>query len=284
MQYVEETAGSYGVTPDSPTLLHAGPIVDLNDNQEQQAIKYRQIGSRDIYGMIRTGKLCAFDITFNPINDDLLQYGMNLPGVSSKNVGKSLTFMKSQLVDGTEKFQVYKGARVDTVDYSITNDGAQEVSMGFLCKSISTPASTHGFTGTTTFGTNPSTFPWTNLTSGSQPLTWNGTNQYTPSFSVSVANNLQRVKPNGESEIMWLEPTLRDISVEFDTYYHDTLVWGEHETLTPRELLYKLSSNRRIKITGATLENLSTSDSTSSTDPKMLSFSGTGTTIAVEAY
>jgi len=282
MQYVEETTP--GQTPTSPTLIHAGPIVDLADSQESQAIKYRQIGSRDMYAMIKTGELFSFDITFNPLDDGLLNYAINLPGVGSQNIGKTLSFIKSALIDGTEMYTIYKGAVADSCDISITADGAVEVTISYICTEITTPSTTHGLT-TPVFATNPSAIPWTNLSGGVGPLriagVASGNIVDTPSFSCSITHNIERVKPNGQTTPKFVVPTLRDVTFEFDTWHKDTVQIAAQKALSARTMEYKLSSTKSLQFVDAYLESMGMSDATSSTSPKIESYTGSAKSVAV---
>jgi hypothetical protein len=296
LQYVEEV--TEGTTPTSPTFIHAGPITELNDNQETQAIKYRQIGNRDIYAMIKTGELYSFDVTFNPLDIDLISYAINKEDTGTKNIGKSLSFLTSQLVDGTEMYKIYKGARAESIDVNITAEGMVEVTISYICQDITTPSLTHGL-GTPVWGTNPTAVPWTNFSGGTGPLRIDadtvafgttGAHGFatgkivdTDSFSFSCTHNLERVKVNGETIVKWVMPTFRDITFEFDTLYHDTTLIADQKSLTSRRMEYALKSNP-----GATLdfdkvymETIGTSDSTTATEPKHLSITGDAQSVAV---
>jgi hypothetical protein len=290
LQYIEEV--TYGTTPTDPTFVHAGPIVELNDSQEAQSIKYRQIGSRDLYAAIKTGELYSFDVTFNPLATDILQYCINKETDGSKNIGKSLSFIKSQKVNGTEMYTIYKGCRAESVDLSVTSDGAVEISATFQCKEITTPSTTHGL-GTVTWGTNPTSTPWTNLTSGSGPLRFDtavATHGYTSekavdtgSFSMSVTHNLERVKPNGELVVKFVEPTLRDVTFEFSTWYKDTTLIANQKALDKVGMEYILKpapGGARLDFTDSYIETMGTSDSTGTTEPKTLDFTGTAVAVA----
>lgn len=288
LQYVEET--TYGTTPNSPTLIHAGPIVDISDSQETQAIKYRQIGSRDMYAMIKTGEMYSFDVTYNPLSKDLIDYAINLPGVGSQNIGKSLSFVKSSLINNTEMYTIYKGCVAESIDISITADSPVEITISYIAKEITTPSTTLGL-GTPVFGTNPTLIPWTNLSSGANPFSWNGTTVDTPSWSCSVTNNIERVKVNGDINVKFTEPTLRDITFEFDTFHKDTTLIADQKgsgaTWNGRPMVYKLtgpSSGVRLAFTDAYLESLEMADATGDTTPKIESYTGTAKTIVCETY
>jgi hypothetical protein len=38
-----------------------------------------QVGSRDIYAMVKTGEMYSFDVKFSPISAAFMNYGINLP-------------------------------------------------------------------------------------------------------------------------------------------------------------------------------------------------------------
>jgi len=264
----------------------------MNDTQETQAIKYRQIGSRDLYAMIKTGEMYSFDVTYNPLDTDLLQYAINTEDEGTKNVSKSLTFIKSQLVNGTEMYTIYRGCKPESLDVTITADGAVEVAATYQCKEITTPATTHGL-GTVTWGTNPTATPWTNQSSGIGPLRLGtGAHPVTPgptttidtnNFTMSVTHNLEQVRVNGDPTVKFVEPTLRDVTFEFDALYHDTGLIIDQKALSAKTMEYVLKSTpgARLDFTDAFLETLGTSDATTSTEPKILSFTGTAKRVSV---
>lgn len=289
LQYVEET--TFGTTPSSPTFTHAGPITEMNDNQEAQAIKYRQIGNRDIYAMIKTGELYSFDVTFNPLATDLLEYAINLPGVGSKNIGKSLSFLKSQKVNGTENYTLYTGAVAESCDISIEADGAVEVTINYICRNISTPATSHGLSGTVTFGTNPTAVPWTNLSGGTAPLKIGPSGSEvtvdTDSWSTSITHNIEQTKINGDIFPKFVTPTFRDITFEFDTLYKDTVLIADQKSnpMVGRSMQYTLKTTpgARLDYTNAYFETMETTDATSATEPKKQSFTGTSQSLVITA-
>lgn len=283
LQYIEGAAGTYATVPSNPSFTSAGAVRELTEGVELESINYRFIGSRDRYKEIKTGTNYTFSTTFNPLDENLMKYGVNLPG-GTGTIERDLQFVKSQTVDGTEKYRVYKGARCNSIEISITNDSAVDVTMEWICSTITDWASTPGFTGTANYALPPSATPWTNLTGGSQPLIWNSIAQDTPSFSMTVNNNIARIKPNGETEPKWVDPTFRDITFEFDVYDHNQTLRADMIAATERTLVYHLSGNRQLSLTGCVLTAMDTGDNAESSDPKMLSFSGTATTATIETY
>jgi hypothetical protein len=287
-QAIEET--TYGVAPSNGAFFYPGPITEMNDSLETGSLKYRQIGSRDIHSMIKTGEMYAMEMTWNPISTDMFDYCINLPGVGTKNIGKSLTFaIKQKMFDGAaDKWTLYKGAVCESIEVEITNTGAVECSATFICKDITAPATTSGLPGTPVFITvNPGTPIWTNITPGPNPLTWNASVFSTSSFGFSVTNNPEVIKPNGELVAKFVKPTLRDIEFEFNAWYEQTgtnVLLTDAKALTARTLEYKMSATNKVSITGAYSTNWETSRATGATEHQMENVSGTGTTAVMATY
>jgi hypothetical protein len=280
-QYIEEA--TYGVTPSSPTFVTAGPLVSMADSQNIPSLKYRQIGSRDIYAMIKTGEEYSFELTFNPIDATLIGYGINLPA-GTGTIEKSLSFVKSQKLNNVENYIVYTGSKCDQITIEVTADGAVNTTMSFICKNISTPATTPGFTGTPTYAATPTLIPWQNWTPGAGPLTINSTIVDTDSFSMTVTNNIQMVKINGETTPKFVDPTVRDITFSFDTLFKDIALISDSKSLTARSMEYKLSTDKKLVFTDAYMESVDTSDDVGSTDPKKLSIAGTAKAVTIASY
>ena len=295
LAYIPEV--TYGTTPANPSFTHAGPITSIADSQETQAIKYRQVGNRDLYAMIKTGELYSFDVTYNPLTDDLINYAINLPGVGSQNIGVSLSFVKSALINNTEMFTIYRGCVANTIDFSISADSPVNITINYIAKSISTPSTSHGLGTVGSWGINPTLIPWTNLSGGPDPLRWAtnadgtlGTGRVvdTPSWSASITNNIEQVKINGDITVKFVEPTNRDITFEFDTLHAFTDLIADQKgsgaSWPERHMVYQLSSNRRLRFNKCWLESLGMSDDTGDTTPKTEAYTGTAASVVCESY
>lgn len=281
-QFAEETV--YGEPVTSATFAHTGPLVEMAEAIETGSLEYRQIGTRDINSMIRTGVGYTFDLTFNPINTTLIEYGINLPN-GTGTIEKSLTFLKSQLLDGVEHFHVYTGCRTDSIDISIASDSAVEVSTSWIAKEARTPSTTMGLPGTPIPHVGGvAGEPWTNLTPGVDPLTWNGITTDTNSFSCSVTNNLEPIKPNGMISNKDTPPTLRNVEWEFTTWYYNTQLISDVKALQFRPMEYKLSTTKKLVFVDAYPESVSMSDNTTATEHKTLSVSGRAKSVSVVTY
>jgi len=289
---VEETV--YGTTPTaSPAFVYCGPLVDMTHNVEIGYLDQRQIGSRDLYAQIQTGIEFSFDITFNPVDEKMIKYGIDLPA-GTGTIEKSISLLFSQKINGTETFIIYTGCRCDSTDIEITSDAAVEVSQTWLARDrVITVSANAGLTTPDFILPNEvsSLEPWTNLsgtTNANSPLTWNtGTNYIdVNSFSASVTNNLERIKPNGQKINKFVEPTLRDIEWEFATWLKDVVFQGE--AVTPpaggRNMQYTLKAGTggfRLDFAGCRINSETSSDATSATEAKMLELAGKATTVGL---
>lgn len=281
-QFCEEV--DYGVPVNNANFQHTGPLVEMAEAIETGSLEYRQIGTRDINSMIPTGVGYTFDLTYNPINTTLIEYGINLPN-GTGTIERSLTFLKSQKVDAVEHFFVYTGCRADSTDISISSDSAVEVSQSYIAQEARTPSLTSGLPGTPVFHTGGvAGTPWTNLTPGPDPLTFNGVVTDTNSFSCSVTNNLEPIKPNGMMSNKDTPPTLRNVEWEFTTWFKDTLLIADVKSLTPRPMEYNLSTTKKLVFVDAYPESISMSDNTTATEHKTLSVSGRAKSVAVVTY
>ena len=145
LQYVEEV--TRGTTPTSPTFINAGPIQEFTPNTETNAVNYRMLGSPDLYKVIKTGERFSFDITYNPIDLDLVSYGVNLSG--TKNRDKTLTFLLSQSMypgTGTSLTEHYikaVGCSCDSTSIDISLE-AVSVSQTWIANDIPIPTITPG--------------------------------------------------------------------------------------------------------------------------------------------
>jgi len=280
-QFVEEAV--YGTTPSSPTFTSAGPLSTWTNTSEIQNTQYRELGTRDINSLIKTGEQHSFQLTYNPVDAVLMGYGVNLPS-GSGSIEKSLSFVTSQKMDNVENYIVCTGCITNEITIEIANDSPVNVTQSFRAKNISTPATTPGFTGTPTYAANTTLLPWTNQTPGSGPLTFNGTVVDVSTFSTTITNNVNEIKPNGDAVAKIVAPTLREVTFSFTTWFKDTTLIADTKTLTPRAMEYKLSTDKKLVFTDAYLNKFETSDDVGSNDFKDLAFTGVAKAVTISSY
>jgi len=297
-QFVEEA--TYATTPTSPVFTSCGAITDLALSIDIQSIKNRQLGSRDIYQEVKSGQLYNIVLKYQPFNSLFMKYGTeyfsSTGATGVGNIYRSLSILWSQTVNATEYFYLVKGARTEKIEISVTETKV-EVTQTMVASVLNTPATTFvgaGGAGTPSYCAPNSTTvpPWSGLTGGSHPLTINGKSYDTITFKAGVTHNLDKIKPLGESVIKYLEPTNRDITVDFDIIYTDVSADGtggpfdtisDAIALTARTASYQLNSVGPVTLnfTNLYLDKFNTPDSPTANKIKTITFSGVAQQVAV---
>ena len=280
-QYVEEA--TFGTTPTSPAFTSVGSMQDMATNIDISNVKYRQLGSRDLYQVIKTGEIYGIVFKYQPFNTNFLKYGTEYWSASATgNIAKSFSLVWSQNINGVENFYLASGFRTERVDIDVT-ETAVVVTQTLTGKNISTPSTTYPGTGTPTYAATDVGTPWSGQSGGSLPLTINALNYDVTRFRISVNQNLDRVKPNGETVIKFLEATNRDVAVDMDMVVQNTTTLADVKTLTARTASYTLNSgtSSQISLTNLYLEKYSSSDSPTANKIKMISFAGVAQSVTI---
>ncbi|HTH22993.1 MAG TPA: phage tail tube protein [Nitrososphaeraceae archaeon] len=247
LQYIEEV--TYGVTPSSaPTFISAGKIKRFNFNIDAQINRYRAAGLRKVSDFLNTGQMTSFEIEYQPINTDLMAYGINDP-VGTGTIAKSLSFLYSKLLNGTEYYFIIKGAKTDQIQIEVTKE-AVNVTQSFLAREAITPISTTnaGLT-TPTFATPMTGKPWVGRDGGVDAFVYDGTTWDTPRLSCEIAWNLDPGQPIGHDLIKFLDPTNKDCNVDFDVWQKDTTFIADLKSENRVDIEYTLNSASSAVIT-----------------------------------
>jgi hypothetical protein len=256
---------------------------DMATNIDISNVHYRQLGSRDLYSVIKTGEVYGIVFKYQPFNTNFMKYGTEYWTASATgNIAKSVSLLWSQNVNGVENFYLASGVRTESIDID-TTETAVSVTHTLVAKNISTPTSTYPGTGTPTYASTDVGSPWSGIFGGSLPLTINSLNYDVTRFRVGVSQNLDRVKPNGETQIKFLEATNRDITIDMDMIVKDTVSLADVKTLVARTASYSLNAatSSSVSLTNLYLEKYTSSDSPTANKVKMASFSGTAQSVTL---
>ena len=247
LQYIEEA--TYGVTPSAaPTFISAGKIKRFSFNIDAQIERYRTAGLRKVSDFLNTGEMTSFEIEYQPIDTDLMAYGINDPN-GTGTIEKSLSFLYSKLLNGVEHYYIIKGCKTDQIQIEVTKE-AVNVTQSFLAREAITPITTAnaGFT-TPTFASVPTGKPWVGRDGGANALVYDGTPWYTPRLSCEIAWNLDPGQPIGDTYIRFLDPTNKDCNLDFDVWQKDTTFIAALKTEDRVDLSYTLNSASNAVIT-----------------------------------
>lgn len=281
LQYIEEA--TYGVTPSSsPTFISAGKIKRFNFNIDAQVQRYRAIGSRNVADFLNTGQMTSFEIEYQPFNTTLMAYGINdLNG--SGTIEKSLSFLFSKLLNGTEHYYIIKGCKTDQISIEVTKE-AVNVTQSFLAREAITPITTsNAGLSTPTFAAAPTGKPWVGRDGGANAFVYDSTPWYTPRLSCEVSWNLDPGQPIGDELIRFLDPSNKDVNVDFDVWIKDTTFIADIKSENRVDITYTLNSGTSavINITNFGAESYELEQDADANEMDTEPVSGGASTIAV---
>jgi Phage tail tube protein len=281
LQWVKEV--TRGTTPNAPTFA-AIPTQEFNPVPSIENIKYRKLGSPDLYKGIKVREIYDFSLTYAPIDSTLLQAMINLTGTNNRD--NSFTFVISQLHNNagtlTEMFQIARGCSVDNVTINVESGEVVMIESEWIANSLSDWATTSGLT-TPTFASALTATPWSTVTTGTSPLIWNSLSYDVRNFSCSISQNPDRVQVIGQTQTTWIQPTIREIEFEMDVVWKDTTLQADTKSHTPRTMTFQINSVAPtiLTFTEATLEEYEEPVSADSTDAKVITYTGYAKSVSV---
>lgn len=227
-QYVEET--SFGVTPASPVFKLMGSITGISPNIGITKEVVRSVGRRDPTTQTKMMEMFSGSFKYRPFDSDFMKYGVNLPNDSSPagTNAASVTILWSQLINNVEKYFILQGVKTDKISVEISKDGGVVVGQDLRWyKSLmyKADATSAGITTPTYVPSIPNTQPWSSLTGGADPFTIEGTVWPVDRLKVDVNQNLFSISPNGSSSVEYLGAGIREISVDFDTWNYNAVLF-----------------------------------------------------------
>jgi hypothetical protein len=257
-QFVEELVD--GTLPlASPSFKTCGFIDSIGEDIAIENNQIRPVGSYDIKRVVKMGEDIGSSLEFQPVDFRVMKYGMLLPisptttpgdptmVAPNGTVGVSVSLLLSALINGVEKYKVYKGVRFDGVSGDISRDGGFKVSMPFKARDVTDWTATPTFV-TPTFATDPGTDPWSGITSGADPLDIGGVKYDTTSFKFDINFGIARPKFNGQTSFKLSKAVTRTMQVTFNTVTIGGALVGDMRGFTPRDVEYTVVSGGGSKI------------------------------------
>jgi hypothetical protein len=281
LQWVQEV--TRGVTPVAPTFA-AIPTQEFGPVPSIENIKYRKLGSPDLYKGIKVREIYDFSLSFAPVDSTLLGAMINLTGTQNRD--KSYTFLISQMHNNagtlTEMFQIARGCSVDSVTITVNSGEVVIVDSDWIASTLSDWSTTSGLT-TPTYAPALTQTPWSTVTTGTNPLTWNSQTYDVRNFSVTVNQNPDRVQVVGQTSTNWVQATIREITFEMDVVWKDTTLQADAKSHTPRTMTFQLNSTgpTTLSFTEASIEEYDETVSADSTEAKVVSYSGYAKSVSI---
>lgn len=241
-------------------FVSCGFVESLGEDIAENNNQIRPLGSFDVQKKIRLGEEITGEIVFQPFDFKLMKYGINNPIAPSATPadptmvapngtnGVSLSILYTALINGVEKWKVYKGVRFDGCSATIERESGFKVTMPFHCKDVTDWVVTPTFTPAATYASAPALTPWSGITSGADPLDINGVKLDTTSFKFDIGWTIARPSFNGLTTYKLSKPIKREIKVSFNTVTIGGATVGDLRGYTPRDIEYTIVAGGTNKI------------------------------------
>lgn len=280
LQDVNET--TYGETPSSPTFVHSGHNAYLSDTTEITAERYYELGNRDMYSLLKTGRLHAFELRQSPFETRLWRWGSEAAVVGSGGTAAvSKTFTYTEKIDNTETWFRYLGCIPERSELEI-NDAGLKLVQNILCQDMPDEVTSDPFT-TPTYASADTTALYTNLSSDKGPFTFNSTRYDVKRMKITVNHKPHIFRPNGWEIAKYIFPTTREINVEFDAAKYNSTIYNDAKSLTARSASYVIASGKTVSFTDMKLQRVNRANDIGVNDLKLEKFVGTASAITTTA-
>jgi hypothetical protein len=289
-QFTEETTD--GTLPLSgPTFVSCGFVESLGEEIKENNNQIRPLGSFDVQKKIQLNEEITSSIVFQPSDFKLMKRGILTPISPSTTPadptmvapngtnGVSISILFTALINGTEKWKIYKGVRFDGCSGVIERESGFKVTMPFHAKDVTDWVATPTFSPAATYAAAPSLTPWSGITSGADPLDINSVKYDTTSFKFDVNWKIARPSFNGLTTYKLSKPINREIKVSFNTVTIGGSLVGDLRAFTNRTVTYTIvgPSTNKIAFNNVNFDSYSKPVSGDSDSVWMESYEGQAT-------
>jgi hypothetical protein len=290
-QWVKETIK--GSTPASPafSILPTKEFISIVQTADT---RYRKLGNADITRSILSPIDYGLSINYSPVDGTLLEAMIALVTEAVLyDREDSFTFLMSQQHNNagtlTEMYQIARGCSIESVTITLDDGKPIMIESQWSALTISDWSSSHGLTGTPVFASDDIiTAPWSAITTGANPLTFNSQSYDIRHFSVTINHNPERLHvlaPNAsETATKRIDPKSRDITLEMDIVFKNSNLSQDTKTFTAREMSMRLeeSSNVILNFSDVFLESYDETVAADSTEAKVISYTGFANSVGID--
>lgn len=241
-QYGTEYGNSLPVT--SAVLKVPGYAVTVDDGTDLDTVVDYIFGFYDPHSSEKNGVTNLFTLNYSPIDGDLLQRALNLPG-GTGTIEETLFFIERTKINNIAQYRKRLGCMTKQNTGQINRNGFK-VNHIFEARSISDWSSSHGLPGTpdfVTLGEVPTTAPLTHLTPGVDPCSFTGIGVVDVSdFRWDAVWELAKLDPNGEPSYKDIDPAARRINLTITSWIKDNSLKSLAESHDEVDVSYKLTN------------------------------------------
>lgn len=238
LQWYEQT-GFYNYGPADPTFANVGVVTSVTPTLNIAHKETRVVGSRKLYSDRKLMKEGTVEVVYEMLNTIMPRYGINDPA-GAGTIEKPLTFLESSLVNGAQRYRLYRDCITETIAFALQQDFV--VTQNFYASNITNwMTETALKTELTVVGTDTINFapaltgePWNHLDSqlspanAGSPVDVNGDIFLFQSLNVEVNNNLRKLNPGGYDQTKYISPGNKVITGSFSTWLGDGIVMEDH--------------------------------------------------------
>lgn len=237
-QYYEEV--TYDTVVTNPTFTAVGNNTTISPGRDNDVDDNRWLGSRDLQSQVQLGINYTIELEYKPFDIYPMTYGTEYPSGTKTNA-KSLAFVWSQKINGTEKYTLATGCVCEKISFTCSRKSGVSVTQSWIPKSLSNYLSSPTGITTPTYASAPSVTPWSGISTSNQPITINGSPWPMSEFKFDVNQNPVRVEPIGVQSFDFAAPGNRDIDISFTTWSYDGTLIDDLTNFTAREVTFTLA-------------------------------------------
>lgn len=249
LQSVEEDVisdkANFGVTPTSANFEQFGYNPRFTYTDQPEGVEVRILGKEGRDQKPLVGRTGLLDIRTNIISEKELKWFFAAAGGGVGTIDNSRTFVFSYLQRGTETFRVMKGCMPLNATITIGNRGLVELTGQIisLLPNNETQNANGDLPGTPVFAPALVGTPFTHLSGGSEPFTYNATKYRERNFTCAITRELSLNDSSGDVEAVFAKAARKTINGSISIFKKDLLLVTDSRSLTERSASRVVSSS-----------------------------------------
>lgn len=238
--HAPEQLATPGTADPNGVYVHAGYESDLTETATAEHTDTPLFSSYDLVSSALSGLTYNWGLTFIAADDVLLKWMCNLPA-GAGTIAQTKTLLYSQMINGTEKYKLFKGCLPSSCTVRMTRPMVQVTAAG-RASTITDFQTTSTLTSPnlTALSSPPASAPWAAKDAGLNPLTVGGSTMAALEFTFTVNWTLAELTPLGLITYQEIGPAARRITLEFLTYRKGDNFIADLNSYTPVAVDMKL--------------------------------------------
>lgn len=243
----------YGTPNNTGSYVHMGALANISPAANIEHEDIPLLGKYRIWKSIMMGAQYLVGTRYRPIDTSLQKRG-SLPPAGAGTNDESINIVQSQTVDGTEKYEIFKGLITTNYTNEITRLGVNVTQdfEGSDNSDFGASAAAIGVGSATLVTTDPTESPWTGISSGVDPLQLAGSTENVGRAQYSATWGIAKLRPNGTISIKYQGAASLRYGIECQLWIGDSVnMYGYLKNYTPIDYKYQITPNVRYQFTSA---------------------------------